>query len=396
MVSVKERTVKGKKYLYVTSTSSYKGKKKRFEKSIGPKDTDPAELEERIEFYSELMELRSTLYRIYLEAMDTDFRYVPKFYSIYLAMVRNFYSSYLADLYPSELEKYHDDLKVKYVHHTTALEGNTLTLVEAALILEDGIAPKGKMLREIYEIENFKRLIRYVRGYKGDITLELIKKVHSLVQRNIDDEQAGNFRRIEVGVIGSTLEPPPAIFVKDELQELVDWYRENPDDLPIFELACIFHYRFVHIHPFVDGNGRVARELLNFILERNGYPPMIIEIGEREEYLKRLKTADEGDPRPFIEQMALKMISDYESVIFSFQKKVMKDVEELSEQEMKDILEILLWFMSLMREFEVEIPPEARDKIASIRRFLDVAQIPSGARAPYGPAIPPVSKGKET
>lgn len=387
MVSVKERTVKGKKYLYVTATSSYKGKKKRFEKSIGPKEGDPEELKERIEFYSELMDLRSTLYRVYMEAMDTDFRYLPKFYSIYLSMVRNFYSSYLADLYPSELEKYNDDLKVKYVHHTTALEGNTLTLVEAALVLEDGIAPKGKKLREIYEIENFRRLIRFVRGYRGDITPEFIRKVHSLVQRNIDDEQGGNLRRIEVGVIGSTLEPPPAIFVKEELQELVDWYKNNPDGLPPFELACIFHYRFVHIHPFVDGNGRVARELLNFILERNGYPPMIIEIGEREEYLKRLQKADEGNPGPFMEQMALKMISDYESVIFSFHRKVMKDMEELSEQEMKDILETLIWFMSLMREFEVQIPPEAREKIASIRRFLDVARIPSGARAPRDPII---------
>jgi fido (protein-threonine AMPylation protein) len=389
MVSVKERTVKGKKYVYISATSSYRGQKKRFEKSIGPKDSDPKELQERIDFYSELLDLRSTLYKVYMEAKDTDFRYLSKFYAIYLAMVRNFYSSYLADLYPSELEKYQEDLRVKYVHHTTALEGNTLSLVEAALVLEDGIAPKGKQLREIHEIENFRRLIRFMNGYKGDITVDLVRKIHSIIQRNIDDEQAGNLRRIGVGVVGSTFEPPPAIFVEEELQQLIEWYKKNPDNLPLFELACIFHYRFVQIHPFVDGNGRVARELLNLILEKHGYPPMIIEIGDREDYLKRLQMADDGKPAPFLEFLALKMITDYESVIMSFQKKALEGMEELKEDELKEIMSTLIWFMSLMREFEIAIPDEAKERIGSIRRVLEMAQVPSGSGAPYQKEIGP-------
>jgi fido (protein-threonine AMPylation protein) len=389
MVSVKERTVKGKKYVYVSATSSYRGSKKRFEKSLGPKDSDPELLKKKIEFYSELLELRSTLYKVYMEAKETDFKYLSKFYSIYLAMVRNFYSSYLADLYPSEFEKYQEDLRVKYVHHTTALEGNTLSLVEAALVLEDGIAPKGKQLREIHEIENFKRLIRFMNGYKGDISLDLVRKIHSMVQRNIDDEQSGNLRRISVGVVGSNFEPPPAIFVQEELQELIDWYKKNPDNLPPFEIACIFHYRFVQVHPFVDGNGRVARELLNFILEKNGYPPLIIEVKDREDYLKRLQMADDGEPKPFIELLALKMITDYENVIMSFQRKALEGMDELSEEELKEIMSTLVWFMTLMREFEVAIPDEAKDRISSIKRFFDMSQVPHGSRAPYGKMIGP-------
>ncbi|MEA3558611.1 MAG: Fic family protein [Candidatus Thermoplasmatota archaeon] len=372
MVSVKERTVNGRKYLYISATSSYKGKKKRFEKSLGPKGMEQKELDGKIEFYTELLDLRSTLYRVYMEAKETRFKYLPTFYSIYLAMIRNFYSSYLTDLYPSELEKYRDDLRVKYVHNTTALEGNTLTLREAAMVLDDGIAPKGKKLREIHEIENFRRLDRYLRGYKGNINIDLIKKIHELVQRNIDDEQAGNLRRIQVGIVGSRFEPPPAIFVEEELEDLVEWYSGNTDELPPFELACMFHYRFVHIHPFVDGNGRVARELLNFILERNGYPPMIVEVTDREEYLKRLKLADEGDPKPFLELLAIKMITDYESVILSFQKRAMKGLEELSPDEIKEIMETLMWFMSLMKEFEVRIPAEAAERIGSIKRYFEI------------------------
>ncbi|MGA1792920.1 MAG: Fic family protein [Thermoplasmatota archaeon] len=387
MVSVKERTVKGNRYLYVSATSSYKGEKKGFEKSVGPADMDPQVLERRTEFYKELLDLKAILYKVYLEAKDTDMKYLSNFYSIYLSMVHNFYSSYLEDLYPSEFEKYQDDLMVKYIHHTTAIEGNTLTLVEAALVLEDGIAPKGKRLREIHEIENFKRLIRYMRSYKGDIDLDLIRKVHSLVQRNIDDDQAGNTRRIQVGVLGSTFDPPPALFVEEELTDLINWYKENPDNLPLFELACIFHYRFVHIHPFVDGNGRVARELMNFILQKHGYPPLIVEVTDREDYLKRLQLADEGDPAPFIEMLALKMITDYEDVIMSFQKKALEGMDDLTEEELTEIMGTLFWFMSLMREFQVQVPREAKEKIQSIRRFFEMSEIPSTTRSPYAPAL---------
>jgi Fic family protein len=228
-----------------------------------------------------------------------------------------------------------------------------------------------------------------MNGYKGDLTVDLIRKVHSMVQRNIDDEQSGNLRRIAVGVVGSRFEPPPAIFVHEELKELVDWYSKNPDNLPVFELASIFHYRFVQIHPFVDGNGRVARELFNFIMEKNGYPPLIIEVSDREDYLKRLQMADDGEPRPFIELLALKMITDYENVIMSFQRKALEGMEDLSEDELKEIMSTLLWFMSLMREFEIEIPEDAKERIGSIKRYFDMTQIPSGGGTPYGRVIGP-------
>lgn len=393
MVSVKERTVSGRKYLYISATSSCKGKKKRFEKSLGPKGMDREELESKMEFYTELLELKTILYRVYMEAREEEPKYLPRFYSIYLAMIRNFYSTYLSDLYPSELEKYQEDQRVKYVHNTTALEGNTLTLREAALVLEDGIAPRGKKLREIHEIENFRRISRFIRNYKGDINLEMVLKLHSLVQRNIDDEQAGNLRRIGVGVVGSKFEPPPAIFIKDELRELIKWYKENPDELPPFELAGIFHYRFVHIHPFTDGNGRVARELLNFILGKHGYPPLIVEVSDREDYLERLQIADDGDPRPFIELLAIKMITDYENVILSFRRKCLEGLDELNQEEITEIMETLLWFMSLMKEFEVTIPEEARERIGSIRRYFEMGRIPGAKGAPFAEMI---DEGKKT
>jgi hypothetical protein len=132
---------------------------------------------------------------------------------------------------------------------------------------------------------------------------------------------------------------------------------------------------------------------MNFILERNGYPPIIIEVKEREDYLKRLQMADDGEPEPFIELLALKMITDYENVIMSFQRKALEGMEELSKEEFKEIMTTLVWFMTLMREFEVEIPEEAKERIGSIRRFFDMSQIHHGPESPYGRMIGPGSEG---
>ena len=89
-------------------------------------------------------------------------------------MIRQGYKNYLEDLYPDELEKYQEEFDIRYVHNTNAIEGNTLTLRETALVLGDGVAPKGKRLREIHEVENFQRLLRYVRSYDRDITMDFI------------------------------------------------------------------------------------------------------------------------------------------------------------------------------------------------------------------------------
>ncbi|MGA1821092.1 MAG: Fic family protein [Thermoplasmatota archaeon] len=374
MVSVKERTVKGTKYLYVSCSTSYKGRKIRFEKSLGPSSKVKDNLR-LIEFHSTIIRMKCSIYRAYLEAKTSEFEHLPQFYAFYLAMIRQGYHNYLEDLYPDELEKYQDEFDTRYVHNTNAIEGNTLTLRETALVLGDGIAPKGKMLREIHEVENYQRLLRFVRSYDRDISMDFILKQHELIQRNIDDENGGKLRRIPVHIKGADWEPPPALLVKDELKDLIEWYVDNRDDIHPFELAGIFHHRFVQIHPFVDGNGRVARELLNFILRKNDYPPLIVPVSERQEYMDCLEKADGGDPEPLIEFFAIQIIQDYMKVIFSYKDHISRELGRITPEEGMELAGMMLWFATLIREFQKDVPDRAQEKLGSVLRELILSDV---------------------
>jgi Fic family protein len=362
MASLKERNVKGKKYLYVYSSASYKGKKKIFEKSIGPKDSDKKELEEKKKFYSAFVDIKKEMYLTYLETKHTKFQYLHEGYAFPLVNTKIQYQNYLSKLYPTDLEKYKEEFEVRYVYNTTAIEGNTLTLKETALVLDQGLAPKTKELREIHEVENYKRLRDYINRYKGDITIKFMCKLHEYIQRNIDDDGAGCIRRIPVGITGSHWEPPPAIVVEEELEELIEWYKENKRSIHPVEIAGIFHHKYLQIHPFKDGNGRVARELLNFILKKNDYPPIVIPVKRRQEYMEFLEEADNGDIIPLIKFISLCIIEDYIKIVSAIMNDIflmLNDItDELVEERRNEILDLFVWNIMLIKPFLEKIPKE--------------------------------------
>jgi len=360
MVSVKTRTVKGNDYVYVSATTSFKGQKKSFEKMVGRKDTDESLLAERIEFYSDLIALKATLYRKYLEIKATKLDHLDRKCAIFLVLLPSFYRKYLTNLYPSELEKYKNNFDVRYIHNTTAIEGNTISLKETAMMLDHNLSPKSKKLREIHEIENYVKVLNYVRKYDKDINKKFILKLHELITRNIDDNTAGNFRRISVGISGSKWEPCPAISVEEEMDELLAWYKGGANEINPFELAAIFNHWFLQIHPFVDGNGRVARELYNFILRKNRFPPIIVPVERRDDYMNYLEKADEGDLGPLLRFYFQLLVSDYIKVVSEVfqqeQEKFSKTLGNVDEAELTgaDIMEffgILKWFFGLLAEF---------------------------------------------
>ena len=366
MVSVKERKVKGRTYMYVSASATFKGETKRFEKSIGPKDMGKKKLRRRVDFYSEVLETKKEYYLIYLETKSVRFKYLPSGYAFPLILTKRLYHSGLNKLYPSELKKYQNEFDVRYVHNTTAIEGNTLTLKETGLVLDDGIAPARKELREIHEVENYRKVLKFVREYKKDVNLDFILKIHSLIQRNIDDNTAGTFRRIVIGIRGSKWEPPPPIQVNEDLKKLLKWYNNNKVRLHPIELAGIFHHKFLQIHPFVDGNGRVGRELLNFILGHNGYPSLIIPVERREEYLKYLEKADMGDNKPLLEYFVEILVEDHIKVIRGLKGDIQKEMGELSIEEMREFLDFTIWFTDLISKYMKKIPPNLQKRIGEI------------------------------
>jgi Fic family protein len=190
-----------------------------------------------------------------------------------------------------------------FTHDSTGIEGNTLTLSETSHLLFEGIVPKEKSLREIHEVINHKKAFDYMLNYKGDLTKEFILKLHELVVINTLREdlisQLGKYRRVQV-FIGRSI-PPNAQEVPQKMTSLLRWYSTNKKKLNPIVLASYFHTEFEKIHPFVDGNGRVGRLLMNFILYKNNYPMINIPKTKRFRYYEVLQNARyKGNIRGFV------------------------------------------------------------------------------------------------
>lgn len=202
------------------------------------------------------------------------------------------------------LSNLHEDLVLRWTFNSNAIEGNTLTLQETKVVLE-GITVGGKNLREHFEAINHKEAIFYVEELttKNELLCEHdIKSIHSLILKNIDDKNAGKYRDINVLISGAEHKPPQALEVSAKMQEFISWYKKEHTNLHPVELAARVHVDFVAIHPFVDGNGRTSRLLLNLELIKHGFPPAIIKVENRLAYYKALDIAHTTQNyEPFLE-----------------------------------------------------------------------------------------------
>ncbi len=202
------------------------------------------------------------------------------------------------------LVKLRHQFEVEYTYHSNAIEGNTLSLRETQLVLEEGITVGGKTLREIQEARNHPRAIAYVEEIsKKTLNETRLLGLHSLLMQDVD-EQRGRYRTGEVRITGSKHIPPPPYELKPSMDGLLKWLEANEEELRPIELAAVFQHRFLFIHPFHDGNGRMARLLTNFVLIRNGYPAIVLQRQERGQYYWCLSRADKGDCRPFVRFVA--------------------------------------------------------------------------------------------
>lgn len=202
----------------------------------------------------------------------------------------------------------HDDLVLRWTYNSNAIEGNTLTLKETKVALE-GITVGGKTMREHFEAINHREAIYYVESLvtKDEPLSEWqIKSIHQLILKNIDDKNAGIYRKTNVIISGADHIPPDAIHVASEMQAFINWYKKDSVTLHPVERAARVHADFVKIHPFVDGNGRTSRLLMNLELMKDGYPPVVLPVEKRLEYYEALdKAHTENDYEPF-----LSLISD--------------------------------------------------------------------------------------
>ncbi len=195
-----------------------------------------------------------------------------------------------------------------HIYHSNGIEGNTLNLRETRHIVETRMAIGGKSLIEQQEVLGLDLALQYVNctlvNRLGSITREDIFEIHRRVLGFVDPIQAGQLRKYQV-YVGSFV-PPSADEVSAYLDDFLFWLNslEDTRDLHAIELAAIAHYKFVYIHPFIDGNGRTGRLLMNLILMRSGFPPVIIKKSDRLIYYSHLDQANDGDVRPLIRFIA--------------------------------------------------------------------------------------------
>lgn len=209
----------------------------------------------------------------------------------------------------SAVRKIREQFEIEMTYNSNAIEGNSLTLKETFLVINEGITIKGKPLRDHLEARNHKEALDYLydlvsKNKRNTVSEALIRSFNQIVIQDIDKEWAGRYRNSEVAITGSKNKPPSAIEVPGLISELVGWLKKNRAKLYIVELAALLHYKIVAIHPFFDGNGRTARLLMNVILMERSYPLAIILKNDRKKYYTVLSKADKGDLAPFIRFVA--------------------------------------------------------------------------------------------
>lgn len=198
-----------------------------------------------------------------------------------------------------------EQIIIEWTYNSNAIEGTSLSLKETELIIEHGLTIKGKPLKEHFEAINHKDAILFLEDLvkKGKFKLNqlLIRQIHQLILKEIDNENAGKYREVDVRITGSKFVPPAAVTVPAKMREFENWLGIAKNKRHLIDYAALAHFYLVDIHPFVDGNGRAARLLMNLILVNEGFPPTVILKTDRRKYYQALDLAHQQKLEAFID-----------------------------------------------------------------------------------------------
>jgi len=221
-------------------------------------------------------------------------------------------------------------LDVELTYNSNAIEGSTLSFEDTKGILEKGFVYKATKTREILEVVNHRDALRYIETLKRKapylVSIEEILNIHREILKGIDNEFAGKYRNSPVYIRtseGKIKHFPEFQEVPQLINNLLNWLREKEMQLHPVLLASEFHYRFVAIHPFVDGNGRTSRLLMNLLLIQAGYPMANISVKNRSQYIEAIKIADESnDMQPFFTVVLDALIEMLKLYLETFEKRI--------------------------------------------------------------------------
>ena len=294
MVSVKKKIINGNTYYYLEQSFRKNGKINKKEKYLGttlPKNIEKIKEEFQKEFYQETWFNR---FDIIKEQFIKEKRNIPL----------------------SLEKKQTEQFATTFTYNTNRIEGSTITLRETADLLERGISPSQRPVEDIKETEAHKKVFTDMLAYKKEITLPTVLYWHKQLFQDTKPDTAGKIRQHPVGISGSKFLPPYPIELDFLLRDFFDWYHENKKTLHPVQLAGLAHLKFVTIHPFGDGNGRLSRLLMNYVLHKNGYPMLIIPYSQRKSYYTALERSQlKKDENIFILWFFKRYLKEYKQYL---------------------------------------------------------------------------------
>ena len=296
MAVIVKRNVKGREYYYLEHTIRKKGKhiqKSRYLGKTIPKNI--AEIKKRF------------LFELNKEEWFDDFE-----------RIRQNYIAESKSIPESAKEKAIHEFSVRFTYNTQRIEGSTLSLRETAELLERSISPGGRPIEDIKEAEAHHRVFLGLLKYKGDLSQRLVQEWHADMFRETKPDVAGQIRRFGVRITGSKYVPPSPVELQPMLDEFFRWYKGARARTDPVELAGLVHLKFVTIHPFADGNGRIGRLMMNFVLNKHRYPMLNIEYKRRATYYTALERSQiNRNDRIFLTWFFRRYRREYESLLQS-------------------------------------------------------------------------------
>jgi len=290
VVVIRKKTVDGREYFYLQHTLRTPTGVQTREKYLGRKLPPNVEATKR-DFLTEI--------------------YRERWYPL-LDQVRSNYQKEKRALPSSALQKRDRSFSVKFTYDTNRIEGSRLTYRETSDLLERGLSPRQKPIGDIREAEAHDRVFRGALEYEKDLSFQVVLMWHKTLFKETKSDIAGKVRNHQVAISGSRFMPPSPVEVQPLLREFFRWYDRNKSSMHPVELAAGVHMRFVTVHPFADGNGRMSRLLMNFVLHRHGFPPLNIPYEGRRGYYNALERSQmKGNDSTFIQWFFRKYLKEH-------------------------------------------------------------------------------------
>ncbi len=288
MVYLSKKKIKGKYYLYaVKSVRLPNGVIKKLTKLV--KSSQDLKETELIAYFDEK---EVELFTKYALMNYTQFK-LPQTDALgKIEKMRLEYKKILANLSPNQLKDLFDRFTVNFTYESNAIEGNSLTLKDVAIIIHENTSIKDKNLREVYDTRNSREVVDFILRKKFRVLESDILRMHNMLVKDMDIPIG--YKSVPNYLQGRQTITTPPDKVQEEMNALLKWFQEKKSKMHPLQLAAWFHGRFEGIHPFEDGNGRVGRFLVNTILVNSGYPPLIIRKTQRISYFNALEDFDNG------------------------------------------------------------------------------------------------------